>query len=284
MNTKTDICLSLGMQLDVPIEKQPELLKNAGFTAFAFDKLRNSDSSLTRQLIQEGTRLQLRCEYIHAPFYGMDDIWHDETGDLAKIMLGDLYATIDDCHDFGVRYAVIHAIIGMDNHNPTPLGLERLDAVVDYAVKKKVFLAFENTEGEEYLESIMNRYSDVANVGFCFDSGHELCYNYGRDILGKYVDRLFVTHLNDNMGMTGDELTFYDDAHLLPFDGIADWQRIARQIRESGYNGTLSYEVISKGRPQRDTHGIYKELSAQEYVDLAYKKAMQFQGLLTDKV
>jgi sugar phosphate isomerase/epimerase len=280
MYCNKDLCLALGMQLDTPIEKQPELLKNAGFTAYAFDKLRHSDSKLSESIIRAGDNLGLRCEYIHAPFYGMDDIWHDESGDLADIMLKDLYATIDECKAFGVKYAVIHAIIGMDNHNPTSLGLERLEAVVDYAVSKNVFLAFENTEGEEYLEAIMNHFADVGNVGFCFDSGHEMCYNYSRNILGKYADRLFVTHLNDNMGMTGDELTFYDDSHLLPFDGVGDWQNIAQRIADSGFNGTLSFEVISKGRPERDTHSIYRKLSDQEYVNEAYRKALQFRDML----
>ena len=275
-----DLCLALGMQLDTPIEKQTQLLKNAGFTAYAFDKLKNSDSVLSEKIIRAGEGLGLKCEYIHAPFYGMDDIWHDEGGELADVMLRDLYATIDECNAFDVKYAVIHAIIGMDNHNPTQLGLDRIDDVVDYAVKKNVSLAFENTEGEEYLEAIMNRYADADNVGFCFDSGHEMCYNYSRDILSKYADRLFVTHLNDNMGMTGDELTFYDDSHLLPFDGVGDWGNIAQRIADSGFNGTLSFEVISKGRPERDTHGKYRNLSDQEYVNEAYRKAVQFRNML----
>lgn len=268
------------MQLDVPVADQPELLKNAGFDRFAFDREKRGTSELTELLMKKAEILNLACEYIHAPFYGMDDIWHDESGELAEIMLRDLYATIDDCSNYSVKYAVFHAIIGMDNCTPTQLGLERLDDVVDYAVKKNVYLAFENTEGEMYLEAVMNRYKDVSNVGFCFDSGHELCYNYGKDILSKYCDRLFVTHLNDNRGMTGSELTFYDDSHLLPFDGIADWDGIAKRINNGNYSGTLSFEVISKGRPTRTDNDIYKGLTAQEYVDKAYSKAVEFRDIL----
>ena len=278
MNKK--LCLALGMQLDATLTEQLTLLKNAGFDAFAFDRERDGTSDLARVLIEEGRRLGLSCEYIHAPFYGMDDVFHDADGSLADKMLRDLYATIDDCHDFGVKYAVIHAIIGMDNHNPTELGLERLQAVVDYAVSKGVCLAFENTEGEEYLAAILERFRSYKNVGFCFDSGHELCYNYAKDMLTPYGDRLMVTHLNDNVGMTGDELTFYDDAHLLPFDGIADWQGMAERIRSSGYSGTLSFEVISKGRPNRTENLIYHKLTPQEYVNLAYERAVKFAELL----
>lgn len=280
MAENKSLCLALGMQLDVPVADQPELLKNAGFDRFAFDREKRGTSELTELLMKKAEILNLACEYIHAPFYGMDDIWHDESGELAEIMLRDLYATIDDCNNHSVKYAVFHAIIGMDNCTPTQLGLERLDDVVDYAVKKNVSLAFENTEGEMYLEAVMNRYKDVSNVGFCFDSGHELCYNYGKDILSKYCDRLFVTHLNDNRGMTGSELTFYDDSHLLPFDGIADWDGIAKRINNGNYSGTLSFEVISKGRPTRTDNDIYKGLTAQEYVDKAYSKAVEFRDIL----
>lgn len=278
MNKK--LCLSLGMQLDVPLKEQLTLLKNAGFDAFAFDRERHGTSELARELIGEGERLGLSCEYIHAPFYGMDDIFHDEDGELAEVMLRDLYGTIDDCHKFGVKYAVIHAVIGMDNHNPTELGLERLKSVVDYAVEKNVCLAFENTEGEEYLAAILERFGNLPNVGFCFDSGHELCYNRGNDMLGRFGKSLMVTHLNDNVGMTGKELTFLDDAHLLPFDGIADWQGIADRINRTGYNGTLSFEVISKGRPNRTENHIYNNLTAQEYVNLAYERAVRFSKML----
>lgn len=274
------LCLALGMQLDASLKEQLTLLKNAGFGAFAIDRERNWDSDLTRELIEEGERLGLTCEYIHAPFYGMDDIFHDEAGDLAQLMLDDLYSTIDDCHAYGVKYAVLHAIIGMDNHNPTALGLDRLKSVVDYAVSKGVNLAFENTEGEEYLSAIFDRFGDVPNIGFCFDSGHEMCYNHSDDMLAMFGSRLTVTHLNDNVGMTGDELTFYDDAHLLPFDGIADWNKVADRIRKCRYEGTLSFEVISKGRPTRTENEIYKNLTPQEYVSLAYERAVKFSELL----
>lgn len=278
MNRK--LCLALGMQLDVSLKEQLTLVKNAGFDAFAVDRERNGDSSVICELIEEGDRLGLDCEYIHAPFYGMDDIFHDEKGDLAQQMLDDLYRTIDDCHTFGVKYAVLHAVIGMDNHNPTALGLERLQPVIDYAVSKGVSLAFENTEGEEYLAAIFERFGNIPDVGFCFDSGHEMCYNRSKDMLAEFGSGLMVTHLNDNVGMTGDELTFYDDSHLLPFDGIADWNNIAKRINNCGYKGTLSFEVISKGRPSRTENDIYKSLTPQEYVNLAYERAVKFRELL----
>ncbi len=272
------LCINIGMQLETPLLEQLEIIKNAGFDAYAHDRERGDDSSLMEKLVDKAARLGLECEYIHSPFYGMDDIWHGND-ELAEIMIRDIFATIDDCHRFGVAYAVVHAIIGMDNHTPTELGLERLQRVIDYSVKKGITLAFENTEGEMYLESIFERYGDVENVKFCFDSGHEMCYNYGNDMLAKYGQKLAVTHLNDNVGLTGDEMTFLDDAHLLPFDGIADWQGIAHRLCSCGYNGTLSFETIAKGRPNRTENQIYNNLTDEEYIKKAYEKAAKFREL-----
>ncbi len=275
---KNKLCLALGMQLEAPLITQLDLVKNAGFDAFAYDRERGKGSAEVEKLADKAAKLGLNLEYIHAPFYGMDDIWHGDD-ELAQIMIKDIYATVDACRDFGVKNAVVHAIIGMDNCTPTELGLDRLQRVIEYAVKKDVNLAFENTEGEMYLEAIFKRYGDVENVKFCYDSGHEMCYNFGRDMLSKYGNRLAVTHLNDNLGMTGDEITFYDDSHLLPFDGVADWETVAKRLRLCGYDGTLSFEVIAKGRPGRSENAIYHSLTDEDYINKAYEKAVKFREL-----
>ncbi len=275
---KNKLCLDLGMQLETPLITQLEIVHNAGFDAFAYDREKQDNSDMTELLAEKAAKLGIGFEYIHAPFYGMDDIWHADD-ELADIMIKDIFATVDDCENFNVPYAVVHAIIGMDNCTPTELGIKRLQRVIDYAVKKDVTLAFENTEGEMYLEAIFERYGEIANVKFCFDSGHEMCYNYSRDMLAKYGKYLAVTHLNDNVGMTGNELTFLDDAHLLPFDGIADWQGIAKRLCACGYDGTLSFETIAKGRPDRTENVRYHSLTDEEYINFAYEKAAKFREL-----
>lgn len=68
-------------------------------------------------------------------------------------------------------------------------------------------------------------------VRFCWDTGHEMCYNFSQDMMGLYGDKLVATHFNDNMGMADPNVvTWHDDAHLLPFDGIADWAGIMQRI------------------------------------------------------
>lgn len=270
--------LGFGREID-PID-QLETIKNAGFDACFYDKLKRADSALSYAFAEKAAKLGLVFQSIHAPFYGMDDIWHDEDGELAEIMEGELIASIDDCAETGVPIVIMHAIIGMDNFTPTELGIRRLEKIIDRAVKKNVKIAFENTEGEMYLEKIFDHYGKVENVGFCIDTGHEMCYNSGRDLIGKYGEYLIATHLNDNMGITNPpEITFMDDAHLLPFDGIADWNGIAQRLRKCSYDGILTFELNAKGRNETSPNRIYDSLSFEEYVNEAYARAVKFRDI-----
>lgn len=275
------LILSTGLSFnDIPWTDQLEVIKAAGFDGFFNDKPKHSDWKITEAMAEKAAKLGLYYHSIHAPFYGMDDIWHDEDGELSDIMITDLINSIDDCERFGVPLVIMHAIIGMDNFTPTQLGLERLERVIDHSVKRGVQIAFENTEGEMYLEKILARFGTLPNIGFCIDTGHEMCYNRGADLIGKYGELLVSTHLNDNWGVTGEEITFLDDCHLLPFDGVADWEGIAKRLNKCGYDGDLTFEVIARGRKGLDTNRKYDGMSLEQYVALAYAKAVQFRTLI----
>lgn len=211
---------------------------------------------------------------IHAPFNKIDKMWEDdELGDWSQERM---IRCIKDCADAQVPIMVLHTIIGMEKHTPNELGLYRFGKVIEAAEKYGVNLGFENTEGEEYLETILNRYADSSRVGFCIDTGHEMCYNERRDLITKYGNKLICTHLNDNMGRTGENITWLDDAHLLPFDGSADWQGIANRLNAAGYGGELTFELTSKSKPGHNTHDIYNHLDLEGFVSLALERAKKF--------
>ncbi len=280
------LCLGTGMGFDkeIPQIEQLEVIKSAGFDACFFDKPKQGDSALCTAFANKAAKLGLEFQSIHAPFYGMDDIWHDEEGELSDIMITELLNAIDDCAETGAPIVIMHAIIGMDNCTPTELGIRRLEKVVDRAVKKGVKIAFENTEGEMYLEKIFENYGKVENVGFCIDTGHEMCYNFSNDLIGKYGQYLISTHLNDNMGITNPpEITFLDDAHLLPFDGVADWDGIAERLNKCGFDGMLTFEINGKGRKGDCPNKIYHSLTFEQYVNKAYEHAVKFRELYMSK-
>ena len=108
----------------------------------------------------------------------------------------------------GVPILVCHAFIGFNDHTPTEAGLVRLERLIRHAEKRGIITVFENTEGEEYLDAVMNRFESSPALGFCIDTGHEMCYNRSKDMISLYGKKLCATYLNDNLGITGNELLF----------------------------------------------------------------------------
>jgi len=224
--------------------------------------------------------LGLIYQSVHAPFINVYTLW--EEGEAGEKELETQVNCLRYASCAEVDLVIIHAIIGMNRCTPTEVGIERFGKIIDEANHLGVRIAVENTEGEIYLEALMNAFKGESNFGFCIDTGHEMCYNYSHDLIGKYGDRLFGTHLNDNMGMSGDKLTWLDDLHMLPFDGIADWDRIATRLKKAGYQGVLTFELNQGNRPERHTNDRYEKMTYREYVTAAYEHARCFASLMGD--
>lgn len=267
---KKRLCLALNDQFGKTYEEQIKLIKAAGFDGFAID-LSGRDAN-ARSLAKIGRDEGMLIPYLHAPFNKSDDMWLEgENGDSAA---AELINCAEICAEIGVPVMVCHAFIGFDaEYAPTELGIERYGSVVRRASTLGVSVAFENTEGEEFLAALMNAFKDEKSVGFCWDTGHELCYNPGTDMAALYGERLLVTHLNDNLGVRdfGGKTTFIDDLHLLPFDGIADWDRICREL--SGFDGALSFELNTKSKPGRHENDCYGAMPLEIYLAEAFKQA-----------
>ena len=151
-----------------------------------------------------------------------------------------------------------------------------------------VKIALENTEGQEYLATLMAHFRGEKAVGFCWDSGHEMCYNCSEDILALYGDRLLGTHLNDNLGVrdyTG-KITYLDDLHLLPFDGAANWEDNMCRLNRAHFDGPLTFELTTLSKRGRHENDAYARMDSVEYLTLAYARACRLamlrQRLLTN--
>ena len=194
---KHRLCLGLSKSFSVPDTQQIKLIKNAGFDAF----FSMWDPQTIGSLAKAGKENGLVFQSVHAPFNKAADFWVDDIvkGDAA---LAEMLACLNDCAKYNIPIMVAHAFIGFKDHTPTKIGLERFAKVVYQAKKYGVKIALENTEGEEYLFALMDEFKNNDTVGFCWDSGHEMCYNHSKDLLNIFGDRLIATHLNDNLGIS----------------------------------------------------------------------------------
>lgn len=269
---KNKLCLGLSPSFDISMPEQMKLIKQAGFEAFFFDWDEVIDVEDMKRNIDE-TGLELQS--IHAPYYKSAIMWESE--DNAREAVDELMRCLDGCVYCGAPIMVMHTFIGFDDneHSPNENGFINFGKVVDKAEELGIKIAFENTEGEEYLDALMTHFADRDCVGFCLDTGHEMCYNYTKDLLAKYGDRLIATHINDNLGISRqDGKTFWtDDLHLLPFDGCADWEFFAKRLNRHGYNGILTLELTRNSKPNRHENDKYKKMSIEEYLAEAYSRA-----------
>ena len=167
---------------------------------------------------------------------------------------------IEAAHLLGVRRMVIHADdfgIGEDGlYKPErtfALLYEFWAPYVDRCKKLGIEVAIENlfedhflvahdqrsryTSTVEELLSIIEKFGDPM-VRCCWDFGHaRVAFGDGQTdamkALGKYIT---CTHVHDNGKR-------YDD-HLVPFLGTTDWNAEMRAMKEFGYKGNLTFEMV----------------------------------------
>ena len=273
-----ELILSLGMGFKETPCEQMKLVKSVGWDGIFTGWSKEED---LEEYAKCADANKLIYQSVHAPFGNVDKLWESEID-------GDKYADeqiecIRRSHDVGVDLVVAHAIIGMEKCTPTTLGLRRFEKIFNVAENLGVTVALENTEGEIYVETLMKEFGSSDRVRFCIDTGHEMCYNSSRDIIGKYADKLICTHLNDNMGQTGDIITWYDDSHLLPFDGVGNWDGIADRLRKAGYKNHLTFELTRNNKPERNTHDRYAHLDFEGFAALSLERAKRFRDILESK-
>lgn len=269
---KQKIGISLGNNYVLPTKEVIHLVSRIGFDAISPEWNANINIS---ELVDAAKDCGLFIQSLHAPFKRAADMWStDET--IAHPAKDELFAALNDCIHFNIPILVVHTWKGFDyRFDAETLNYKNYDEIVSYARKHNIKIAFENTEGEEFLFALMEHFENDDTVGFCWDSGHEMCYNHSQDLLSKFGDRLIMTHINDNLGISRfDGKTFWtDDLHLLPYDGIADWDYNIERLKKSQHMDILNFELNIRSKPNRHENDIYEQMSLEQYFTEAYKRA-----------
>lgn len=269
---KQKLGISISNNYSIPTTEIIKMLKNIGFDAVSPEWEPGVDLKIIADAAEEcGMALQS----LHAPFIGSADMWSKDKN-VSEPALAELMLSLEDCHRYNIPILVAHTWIGFENiPEPTDEGFENYGRLVDKAHEYGIKIAFENTEGDEHLFALMEHFKDNPAVGFCWDSGHEMCYNHSVDLLKKYGDRVIMTHLNDNLGISCfDGKTCYtDDLHLLPFDGVADWDYNAERLKQSTIPEFLNFELSTVSKPGRHENDCYSVMPYEQYFTEAYKRA-----------
>jgi len=271
---RTRLCIGALPETGIPVPEQLHMIKEIGFDGFFTHW--DGNNSQYRKIADE---LGLFYHSIHGPLRCDGDadiasLWRDKEN--APRMLRCLIQCLDTCAENRVPIMVSHVFLGYGKTaGPTEYGLNNFKILLDAARKRNVKIAFENSEGEEYLAAVLERFSDDPYAGFCWDTGHELCYSLGSDFASMFGNKMIATHLNDNLGIADYDGTFVptNDLHLLPFDGAIDWFDAARRLVRCGYDGMLTLEVKKKYHSARHQHDRYERLTPLEFFAEAYARA-----------
>jgi sugar phosphate isomerase/epimerase len=225
------IGISLQERFGLPDEEFAKIIKGLGFsTTFTrvFEERRQCD------LANIFAKYGIEYENLHSPFGHINDIWLDT--EAGEHMLKELLHSVDHCVMANVAAMVVHMSSGNTPPPITDIGRARYEKLVEYAIQHNVKLAFENLRKTANLAWVLETFDKEPMVGFCWDCGHEACYQNGREFMPWYGEKLICTHIHDNCGEKD------ADDHLLPFDGVINFERFAEHIRNSGYTGSFTLE------------------------------------------
>ena len=222
-------------------------------------------------LKDKATALGVDFPFLHAPYRGINAMW--EPGDDYLALYNGMCEAIDSAAAAGVAGVVTHVSSGWQAPPVGDLGLSRYDALVDYAAERGVILAFENLRMVGNLACLADRYAGRDNVRFCLDIGHEHCYTKTVQWMDIFTDRLFCTHIHDNMGRPFHDRVNDFDHHLLPFDGTCNYHRMMAKLDEYGFTGALTLEVF------RSVREDYMAMSAEAFLATAYDRIKRISAL-----
>lgn len=266
------IGFSLDGKYSVPMPDVIRLLQGSGFDTVS--PLWQRDVCLD-DVVNTAVRCGLTLQSLHGPLRGLPGMWSRDPACSATIFQ-DLLCAADACAAYGIPLLVVHSWNGIDyTFREEELYFGNFDQLVEHAIGKGLQIAFENLEGAEYLDALMERYRGCDGVGLCWDSGHERCYTPSRDFLKKYGDRLLMTHLNDNFGVTHPEglLQGTDDLHLLIGDGNTDWGHTVDRLKQAKPQDILNFEFKIRPKGDRCTTDLYGKWALEQYFPQAYQSA-----------
>ena len=268
---------SLETNYGIPMAQVMELVADAGFCAVSVSWNQGRDVVETVRLARKHGLL---VQSLHGSIRNVADLWsHDPQ--ISQAALQDFLDAATACAALDIPTLVVHTWYGMDyTFCRDNLRFDSFDALVTHAKKLGILIAFEHLEGPEFFAALMDRFRDHPHVGLCWDSGHEACYNLGWDFLGHYGDRLTMTHLNDNLGLTSSDghLVTTDDLHLIPGDGIINWKQALQKLKASKKQDILNLELKIRPHGDRCALDLYSQIPLRQYFRQAYEQACRIFG------
>jgi len=229
-----------------------------------------------KRFITVAQEIGLKVPFVHMDCTDISSIWTPD--EKQQPFMEYAKSTIELCGDNGVGTVIVHpSYAKLECCPPNAMGIDNMAQLVRTAEKAGTRIALENmdTTSFPHFETLLEKI-DAPNFGFCFDSGHWNLHMPEKDLLGTYGARLMAVHIHDNLGAQGNpNPTWQDDLHLLAFDGVIDFDKVAKGIAQSSYDGPVMLES------HRSTKfGDYVDLRPKYFLDAAHNRAMKLTKMI----
>ncbi|MDP3717168.1 MAG: sugar phosphate isomerase/epimerase family protein [Acidobacteriota bacterium] len=132
-----------------------------------------------------------------------------------------------------------------DNHAPSMVrSLEELSPIADGAgVRLAVEVIPNALSTASSLVDLLESEIEASGLGICMDVGHARLMGDVVEAIETCSGHLLTTHLHDNRGRTDD--------HLVPGQGVVDWEAALLAFQKVGYDGAWMFElaIAAERRP-----------------------------------
>lgn len=275
-------------------------MKDAGFEEILWCEQWDGDYAYSAEEVSGIDRiingLGLKVRDLHATEGAFHGQWvaPDETERRKGVAL--IHNRIDMAAELGAQTIVLHAPHHEMEWPNGPRAYEdsmrrSLAEVEQHARDKNLRIALENTDwkGEGKIDNFgpikfaLDEFSPDY-VGICYDSGHGNLMRVGSGNHIQQMDdtkeRLIALHLHDNAGVGRTKTNRFkvqegraqdDDMHRLMFTGTVDWNRLARIIAESPYQGPMMMEASMKYDP---------DMEPMEWLEKAMQTGFTFSAMV----
>lgn len=203
------------------------------------------------ELLREREQIEslgMRVHQAHAPWRTPKDGDPEER----KRWIAAMKKAIRGTSVLGASRFVVHPLMpyGWGGECPDEV-IEMNDAfladIADFAKDFGVTVCLENMPFRDFPIATPEHVRDTVdrlgkdNLKVCLDTGHAAIFS--ADVAASVrllSDRLETVHIHDNLGD--------DDTHLIPGDGIINWDDFAASLADIGYTGVISLETSPKHR------------------------------------
>ncbi|QDQ42202.1 sugar phosphate isomerase/epimerase [Methylacidiphilum kamchatkense Kam1] len=201
-----------------------------------------------KELKTQLAAFNLKAISLHSPFYPSFDLSHPDPS-IQEQSINVTVAAAKALKEIGGEILVVHPS-GVEKNQFSELTEENkrlelirknIGIIYQYTHKLGVILALETLLPQflgsnlDFLFHLVSSFPE--DVGICFDTGHVLL-NHQADIdiqYKKIAKRVVSLHIQDTLGQ--------QDDHLVPGDGIINWQNFIEALKEEKFKGDFLLEI-----------------------------------------